>query len=193
MGAEFPAIEKFVATNCKVATCGQENVLGPFFEPKAKVSVPEAEAEGFTQAGGRVPFGITDFQIATFEEGKPETTPGSYPKKVPTSVVTHLRTDVAPGLATNPFAVPQCSLANFGDAQYAEPESCAVCHKDVASAQSKSSMAMTWHRRDTKLLPLNYDARVSEGPDPGTLACGSTPWSGLTAGTDRRVTLPPRL
>ena len=49
------------------------------------------------------------------EEGKPETSPGTYPKKVPTSVVTHLRTDVAPGLATNPFAVTQCTLANFGN------------------------------------------------------------------------------
>ncbi len=83
-----------------------------------------------------------------------------------------------------------CSLANFGDAQYAVPESCAVCHKDVAGAQSKSAMAMTWHGRDTKLLPLNYDARVSEGPDPAPLACGFTP---LTAGADGRVTLPPRL
>jgi len=27
-------------------------------------------------------------------------------------------------------------------------------------------MAMTWHGRDTKLLPLNYHARVTEGPDP---------------------------
>jgi hypothetical protein len=115
MAVEFPAIEKFVATNCVVETCGQENVLGPFFEPKAKITVPEAEAEGFTQAGGRVPFGVTDFQIATFEEGNPAITPGAYPKKVPTSIVTHLRTDVAPGLATNPFAVEQCTAEDFGD------------------------------------------------------------------------------
>jgi hypothetical protein len=115
MGAEFPAIEKFVATNCVVETCGQENVLGPFFEPKAVITVKEAEEEGFTQAGGRVPFGVTDFQIATFEEGEPGKTPGAYPKKVPTSIVTHLRTDVAPGLATNPFAVEQCKLEAFGD------------------------------------------------------------------------------
>lgn len=115
MGAEFPAIEKFVATNCSVETCGQENVLGPFFEPKATITEGEAKAEGFTQAGGRVPFGVTDFQIATFEEGEPGKLPGSYPKKVPTSIVTHLRTDVAPGLATNPFAVEQCTLEAFGD------------------------------------------------------------------------------
>ncbi len=111
--AEFPDIEKFVATNCITEGCGQENVLGPFFEPKAKITEPEAEKEGFTQAGGRVPFGVTDFKIRTFEEGNPAVSPGKYPTEVPTSLVTHLRTDVAPGLATNPFAVAQCSAAEL--------------------------------------------------------------------------------
>jgi len=105
LGAEAPAIEKFVATNCEVATCGQEDVAGPFFEPKEKITVKEAEEEGFTQAGGRVPFGITDFKVQTT---------GSYPNEIPTAIVKHLRTDVAPGLATNPFAVAQCSLSDFG-------------------------------------------------------------------------------
>jgi hypothetical protein len=110
--SEVPAIEKFVATNCEVETCGQENVFGPFNEPKAEVTVKEAEKEGFTQAGGRVPFGVTDFKVLTV--------PGSkYPDKIPTSLVTHLRTDVAPGLATNPFAVPQCTLENFGTTEVA--------------------------------------------------------------------------
>jgi hypothetical protein len=108
---EVPAIEKFVATNCEKEKCGQEVVVPGFFnEPKAAITVKEAEEEGFTQAGGRVPFGVTDFKVLTT---------GSYPDKVPTSLVTHLRTDVAPGLATNPFAVPQCSLANFGTKELA--------------------------------------------------------------------------
>jgi hypothetical protein len=111
---EVPVIEKLVATNCTVSTCGQENVLGPFNEPKAKITEGEAEKEGFTQAGGRVPFGITDFKILTVEEGNPSVSPGKYPTEVPTSLVTHLRTDVAPGLATNPFAVKRCSLSEFG-------------------------------------------------------------------------------
>ncbi|HEY4450528.1 MAG TPA: hypothetical protein VGN13_02900 [Solirubrobacteraceae bacterium] len=102
--AEAPEIEKFVATNCTVSTCGQEGTE-PFTEPKQEISVEEAHKEGYTQAGGRVPYGITDFKVRTV---------GSYPHKVPTSIVTHIRTDVAPGLATNPFAVPQCSAANFG-------------------------------------------------------------------------------
>jgi hypothetical protein len=109
---EVPGIEKFVATNCEVKTCGQEKVFGPFNEPKALISVEEAEKEGYTQAGGRVPFGVTDFKVLTV--------PGTeYPNKIPASLVTHLRTDVAPGLATNPFAVPQCTLENFGTTEVA--------------------------------------------------------------------------
>jgi hypothetical protein len=108
--AEVPVVEKLVATNCNVKTCGQENVEGPFFEPKANVTVKEAEEEGFTQAGGRVPFGITDFKVLTVPGGKYST--GTV---VPTLRVTHIRTDVAAGLATNPFAVEQCSLAAFGE------------------------------------------------------------------------------
>jgi hypothetical protein len=107
--AEAPAVEKLVATNCKVSTCGQEEVETGFFEPKPSISVAEAQAEGFTEAGGRVPYGVTDFKVQTIPGGKYET--GTV---VPTSLVTHIRTDVAPGLATNPFAVERCTLAQFG-------------------------------------------------------------------------------
>ncbi|HEY7933594.1 MAG TPA: hypothetical protein VID48_07195, partial [Solirubrobacteraceae bacterium] len=105
---EVPVVEKLVATNCTVKTCGEETVEG-FKEPKAKVEPAEAEAEGFTEAGGRVPFGITDFKVLTVPGG--EYSKGT---KVPTLRVTHIRTDVAPGLATNPFAVERCSQAEFG-------------------------------------------------------------------------------
>jgi hypothetical protein len=111
---EVPVIEKLVATNCKVSTCGEELIeKGPlgeeFFEPKANVTVKEAETEGFTEAGGRVPFGITDFKVLTVPGGK-----YSNGTVVPTLRVTHIRTDVAAGLATNPFAVERCSLAELG-------------------------------------------------------------------------------
>src|ERR1700716_2654372 len=66
--AEVPLVEKLVATNCKVSTCGQEEVEPGFFEPKAVISKEEAVNEGFTQAGGRVPFGITDFKVLTLPE-----------------------------------------------------------------------------------------------------------------------------
>jgi hypothetical protein len=114
--AEAPAIEKLVAVNCKVEKCAQTEIkagapFGPEFgeqvyvEPKTPTK-KEAEEEGFLQAGGRVPYGVTDFKVATT---------GSLPTAVPNAIVHHLRTDVAPGLATNPTAVPQCSMENFGD------------------------------------------------------------------------------
>lgn len=114
--AEAPAIEKLVAVNCKVEKCAStetklkfgilplEEAFGEqtYVEPKTPTP-EEAEAQGFLQAGGRVPFGVTDFKVGTT---------GSLPFAKPTSVVEHLRTDVAAGLATNPFAVPFCG--NFG-------------------------------------------------------------------------------
>jgi hypothetical protein len=115
-------IERFVAVNCSVGheTCGQEatgktDILGnPIFFPKEPKKA-EAEAEGYTQAGGHVPFGITDFKLNTTEISTP--LPGTL---VPTGVVEHIRTDVAPGLATSPAAVPQCTMAEFGTTEVAE-------------------------------------------------------------------------
>jgi hypothetical protein len=113
---ELPLIERFVATNCKVETCGEEEVEPGFFEPKAEITPTEAKAEGFTEAGGRVPYGVTDFKMLTLPEF-PAGTPAKYStgNVVPTSIVTHIRTDVAPGLATNPFAVERCTEAEFGE------------------------------------------------------------------------------
>jgi hypothetical protein len=114
---EAPGIETLVAVNCKVATCAQKetkiNLGAPFGEQTyvepVEPNVKEAEEQGFLQAGGRVPYGITDFKVATT---------GSLPVEKPTSVVEHLRTDVAPGLATNPLAVSYCSTASFGVEAY---------------------------------------------------------------------------
>jgi hypothetical protein len=98
-------IEKFVATNCDVGfeTCGEE-ILGPYGFPK-EPNEAEALTQGYTQAGGHVPNGVTDFKI---------TSTGTLPEAIPTGVVSHIRTDVAPGLATSPSSVPQCTEAEFG-------------------------------------------------------------------------------
>ena len=103
-------IEKFVAVNCDVGhePCAQQTV-GPYSEPKEPTKA-EAEESGFTQAGGHVPYGITDFKVNT---------EGTYPNEKPSGlaeggVITHIRTDVASGLATSPAAVPQCTMAEFG-------------------------------------------------------------------------------
>jgi hypothetical protein len=107
-------IEKFVAINCKSAyeSCGQEekelSAQLKYSFPKAP-SKAEAETQGYTQAGGHVPYGITDFEVNT---------EGTWPNLVPSGLtsqgpVNHIRTDVSTGLATNPTAVPQCTEAEF--------------------------------------------------------------------------------
>jgi hypothetical protein len=125
-------IEKFVGVNCSEGHegCG-EKVVGsnpisgfPLAET-AKPALKESEEEGYRQAAGRVPYGVTDFMV---------THTGSYEKgeAVPNGVVTHVRVDVAPGLATSPVAVPQCTVAEFtgteapGTGFYTEP----TCKKE---------------------------------------------------------------
>jgi hypothetical protein len=106
-------VETFVAVNCDV---GHEECAGSEFElaPGLVYSFPkeptlkESEEEGFSQAAGHVPFGITDFKVNTS---------GTFPNEAPSGgVVTHIRTDVAAGLATSPAAVPQCSMTEFNGA-----------------------------------------------------------------------------
>lgn len=105
-------VERLVATNCKEAfpTCGGEPELGVFTRPKAEVTVAEAHEQGFTEAGGRVPNGVTDFEVKTV---------GSYPHAAPTGIVNHVRVDVATGLATAPIAVHQCSTTEFNEHEFA--------------------------------------------------------------------------
>jgi hypothetical protein len=109
-------IEKFVGVNCKATaeTCG-EKVVGAdiFAEPIAETVEPsptESEVQGYRQAGGHVPFGVTDFTLK-------HTGALSSATAVPTGIATHVRVDVAAGLATSPAAVPQCTIAEFGAAE----------------------------------------------------------------------------
>jgi hypothetical protein len=110
-------VERFVATNCKEAfvKCGGEEIeVSPFpfkyTRPKAELTVAEAHEQGFTEAGGRVPNGVTDFEVNTI---------GKYPNAIPTGIVNHVRVDVASGLATAPVAVPECTLAEFNEHELA--------------------------------------------------------------------------
>ena len=56
----------------------QRRIRGPagdaLLDPEGTKSVSEAEKEGFTQAGGRVPNGVTDFKVKT---------EGAYPNAKP--------------------------------------------------------------------------------------------------------------
>jgi hypothetical protein len=114
--AESIGIEKFAAVNCSEGheQCAHEvvsiNLGAPFGEQHYSVTkepktAAEVRAEGELQAGGHVPFGVTDFTVAYT---------GSLPTEKPIGTVTHIRTDVATGLATNPASVHMCSNAEFG-------------------------------------------------------------------------------
>jgi hypothetical protein len=91
-------VEKFFAANCDKGfeKCG---------EGAKEAGKAEAEAEGYRVAGGHPYFGVTDFVLNTVE---PEAG-----LKVPAESVKNLRVDVAPGVVTNPQAVPYCSVKDF--------------------------------------------------------------------------------
>jgi hypothetical protein len=106
-------VESFVAANCKTGhpECGEEEAkFGPltYSFPK-EPSLSEAQAAAYTQAAGHPAFGITAFKINT---------EGAFPNEVPAEIatggiVTHVRTDVAPGVSTNPEAVKKCTMKEF--------------------------------------------------------------------------------
>jgi hypothetical protein len=116
LGAEALGVESFFAGNCKEGhPCTPAPPHATPAEEKAK-----AEAEGYTQAGGHPALGVTEFKI--------DTVPGTeFPNEAPLAVVTHARTDVGPGVSTNPEAVEQCSMKAFDGTEVApgfftEPE-----------------------------------------------------------------------
>jgi hypothetical protein len=102
-GAEAFGIEKFFAGNCgaEFEECGKGAEEPP--EPSKK---EKAEKEGFRQAAGFVPFGITDFKLKA-------TPVGPLKGLVPEGNVENIRVDVAPGVVTNPEAVPKCPIKEF--------------------------------------------------------------------------------
>jgi hypothetical protein len=80
-------IEKAFAGNCKIE-CTEST----------------SSTELYTQAAGHPPFGITEFTVNTSAPGGP-----------PTGLVNHIRTDVAPGVSTNPQATAsKCTFEEFG-------------------------------------------------------------------------------
>jgi hypothetical protein len=89
-------VGKFFAANCKVATCGEKA------EPPNR---KETEEQGYTQAAGHPPFGVSDFKLKSVEAS-----PGLF---VPAENLKNLRIDVAPGVSTDPQAVAKCSVKEF--------------------------------------------------------------------------------
>jgi hypothetical protein len=102
-------VESFFAANCK------QEYEGCKKPPNAAEEKHLAEVEGFSQAGGHPPWGVTDFTVGTHVI---QTVP--FEAVAPNGIVTHIRTDVAPGVSTNPEVVPKCSIENFGTKEFIE-------------------------------------------------------------------------
>jgi hypothetical protein len=105
-------VERFAAANCIASheKCVEEEIAPTYFYPK-EPNLAESKAGGYTQAAGHPPYGITAFKLNT---------EGTFPEEIPAGLltgagpVTHIRTDVGPGVSTNPTAVPLCSTAELG-------------------------------------------------------------------------------
>jgi hypothetical protein len=114
--AQAFGVEKFFAANCTTETCGL-NGKGELEPPETPA---EAEKEAFRQAGGWVPYGITDFKMKTVKVGSAFVPEGA--EGAPGPGVRNLRTDVAAGVVTNPEAVTKCSMKDFaGEPQELAP------------------------------------------------------------------------
>jgi hypothetical protein len=109
-------IEKFVGVNCMTGQekCGEKtvgvDVFGEALEETVEPTLKESEEQGYRQAGGHIPFGVSDFMVTHIGEYKDG-------KAIPTGIVTHVRTDVAAGLASSPAAVAQCTMKEFGETE----------------------------------------------------------------------------
>jgi hypothetical protein len=157
--ASLFGVETFAAVNCSEGHEGcAQTPYGPFSIPK-EPEEPEALAEGYTVAGGRVPYGVTDFEVKT--EG--ELSKGTQ-KPIAGKFVKHIRTDVATGLATNPFAVKNlCSTASFdgvtkgeaipGTGFYFAPE----CEKEAEIGVNKVTVYAGPEAGDLPLKGTVYD------------------------------------
>ncbi len=191
-------LDKFVAINCATGfeACGETNIGGPYFLPKEPTET-EAKEQGYTQAAGHVPFGITDFNLKTT---------GTFPEAEPTGVVEHIRTDVAPGLATSPAAVPQCSEAEFGTTEAAPgsglypPSTCsptseigtnevivwvATAKKDVPLAGKVYNLVQKKGLASEFGVALNATALGAPGLFAHTIIEGNVEWGQQARGTGK--------
>jgi len=61
------------------------------------------------------------------------------------------------------LAVSVCPAATDGSAHYVGPETCALCHKDIAVKQARTAMANTWQGSLASWLPASFRALAADG------------------------------
>ncbi len=110
---EALGVESVFAGNCKTGF-EECNKAPPPSTPAEELA--KAEKEGYTQAAGHPPYGVSEFKVDTYEiqKASPPFIPAAF---APTGLVTHVRTDVGTGVSANPEAVEKCSLADFGETE----------------------------------------------------------------------------
>jgi hypothetical protein len=104
-------ISLVVALACASAACSASNALGAFGLSKWEAGTCTSSectasdtSQFYTQAAGHPPFGITDFRFNTS---------GAEGSEQPEGNVKEVRVDLPPGLSVNPFATPQCKIAEL--------------------------------------------------------------------------------
>jgi len=55
-----------------------------------------------------------------------------------------------------------CSASQDGGAHYVGPETCALCHQDIAAKQKQTAMANTWQGSFAPWLPASFRASVGD-------------------------------
>jgi predicted CXXCH cytochrome family protein len=58
------------------------------------------------------------------------------------------------------FLSSLCVAKESGGPHYVGPETCALCHKDIAASQAETAMANTWQGRFASWLPPSFSASV---------------------------------
>jgi hypothetical protein len=146
-------VERFVAANCIQSheSCGEEAGTTYPKEP----TLAEAREAGYTQAAGHPPWGVTAFKVNT--EGKP------FPNEVPAGigaggVVAHVRTDVAPGVSTNPVAVEECSIEEFVGKEFVPGSGFFEASKCATKTEIGEDKVVVW--LGTEPSPLGGDLPI---------------------------------
>lgn len=135
-----------LAASAAVAAPAQAHAITDF--EAGTLTDPDVETSYFQQAGGRPPFGVTDFSFATDADGEPI---GS---------VKTIRVDIPAGLTPDPVAIPTCT-----DAQLAA-RACPVASQiGVQRLRIRGTIALLGRQTIDVRIPLHNMVRL-----PGQVA-----------------------
>jgi hypothetical protein len=162
-------VEKVSAGNCMEGKAnegcyGEVATIGPFqYSIPKESNLTEARVHSYSQAAGHPGFGVTDFKVNT---------EGTLPNEVPAGLLTvgpvkHVRTDVGPGVGTNPEAVEKCTMEQFGE------------HEVVSGTGFYTEPACVKSGPQSTVIGIN-EVTVYAGPEGVAPGVSDLPLKGLT-------------